>query len=164
MTRIATAPAHDDIEPDVARILEELRLAGARLARRREHQTGLSATDRAAMRFLLERVDTEDVSPTMVARALHLTPAAGTALMDRLVDRGLVSIEPHPRDRRMKVVSPFDRNIDPDHLDPLTSELRSLAAALPPQEARTIASFLTDVLRAVTGRSASTEAAAPSGE
>lgn len=156
MTQAAIAPAQDDIEPDVAGILEELRLAEARLARRRERQTSLSATDRAAMRYLLERVDSEEVSPSMIARSLHLTPAAGTALLDRLVERGMVLVEPHPRDRRRKLVFPFDRSVDPDHLDPRTSKLRSLAAALSPQEARTIASFLSDVLRAVGGRSAST--------
>ncbi|MHC2998683.1 MarR family winged helix-turn-helix transcriptional regulator [Microbacterium sp. HJ5] len=153
---LLTADPGEDV-PDVAEILEQLRLAEARLARARQQNSGLTETDRAAMRYLLERVDALEVTPTMIAKALHLSPAAGTALIDRLVDRGLIFVEPHPRDRRKKLVQPFDRNIDPDHVDPLTSHLRSLAAQLPPAEARTVASFLKKVLGAVSGTTAATQ-------
>ena len=108
------------------------------------------------MRYLLERVDTQEVTPTMIARALHLSPAAGTALLDRLVSRGLIDIEPHDRDRRKKLVRPFDRNMDPDKLDPLTTRLRSLAAELTDFEARTVGSFLHKVLAAVASASPQT--------
>lgn len=141
--------AADEGIPDVARILEELRLAEAGLARKRQLQSGMTDTDRTAMRYLLERVDTQEVTPTMIARALHLSPAAGTALMDRLVEQGLIDIEPHDRDRRKKLVRPFDRNLDPDQLDPLTSRLRSLADELTDGEARTVGRFLSKVLAAV---------------
>ncbi|HKP08962.1 MAG TPA: MarR family transcriptional regulator [Microbacterium sp.] len=135
--------------PDVAGILERLRLAEAKLARRREQQNGMNETDRAAMRYLLERVDTEEVTPSMIVRALHLSPASGTALIDRLVARGLVVVEAHAYDRRKKVIRPFDRSIDPDHLDPLTMQLRSLASELPAKDARVVASFLEEVLAMV---------------
>ena len=141
--------ATDGLRPDVAGILERLRLSQAKLARRREQQTGMNETDRAAMRFLLERVDTEAVTPSMIVRALHLSPASGTALIDRLAARGLVVVEAHPHDRRKKLVRPFDRNIDPDHLDPLTMQLRSLASELPVGDARVVAGFLEDVLAMV---------------
>lgn len=140
----------DGLRPDVAGILERLRLAEAKLARQREQQTGMNESDRAAMRYLLERVDTEEVTPGMIARALHLSPASGTALIDRLVARGLVVVGGHPRDRRKKLVRPFDRNVDPDHLDPLTTRLRTLADSLPTGEARVVASFLEEVLITVT--------------
>ena len=141
--------AAEDGIPDVARILEELRLAEAGLARKRQLQSGMTDTERPAMRYLLERVDTHEVTPTMIARALHLSPAAGTALMDRLVAQGMIDIEPHARDRRKKLVRPFDRNLDPDELDPLTSRLRSLADELTDGEARTVGRFLHKVLAAV---------------
>lgn len=141
--------AHGE-RPDVAGILERLRLAEAKLARQREQQTGMNETDRGAMRYLLERVDAEEVTPGMIAKALHLSPASGTALIDRLVAHGLVVVESHPRDRRKKVVQPFDRNIDPDHLDPLTMQLRTIAAELPASDARIVATFLEDVLSSVT--------------
>lgn len=145
----ATMSTETSDEPDVAGILERLRLAEARLARQRERQTGLNETDRAAMRFLLERVDTEEVTPTMIVRALHLSPASGTALIDRLVDRGMVTVNSHPHDRRKKLVRPFDRNLDPDHLDPLTMRLRRLASRLPATDARVVAGFLEEVLATV---------------
>lgn len=146
---LPSTAATEGRRPDVAGVLERLRLAEARLARRREQQTGMNETDRAAMRYLLERVDSEEVTPSMIVKALHLSPASGTALIDRLVARGLVVVEPHAYDRRKKVIRPFDRNIDPDHLDPLTMQLRSLASGLPPNDARVVASFLEDVLAMV---------------
>ncbi|WP_426320287.1 MarR family winged helix-turn-helix transcriptional regulator [Microbacterium sp. E-13] len=142
--------AGDSSRPDVAGILERLRLADVKLARQREQQTGMNETDRAAMRFLLEHLDNAEVTPGMIARALHLSPASGTALIDRLLARGLVVVESHPYDRRKKLVRPFDRDTDPDHLDPLTLRLRTLAAELSVREARIVATFLEDVLSSVT--------------
>ena len=144
-----STPMTEGRGPDVASVLERLRFAEAKLARRREQQTGMNETDRAAMRYLLERDDAEEVAPSMIVRALHLSPASGTALIDRLVARGLVVVEGHPHDRRKKIVRPFDRDIDPDHLDPLTMQLRSLAAGLPASDARIVARFLEDVLAMV---------------
>ena len=146
---VASSTSPDGNRPDVAGILESLRLAEARLARQREHQSGMNETDRAAMRFLLEHVDTEEVTPGMISRALHLSPAAATALIDRLIARSLVVVTNHPKDRRKKLIQPFDRNIDPDHLDPLTTKLRSIAEDLPTGEARVVARFLEEVLATV---------------
>lgn len=154
MLKLTTTSPDDDRRPDVAGVLERLRLAEARLARQREQQNGLNETDRAAMRYLLERVDAEEVTAGMVARALHLSPASGTALIDRLVARGLVTVGNHPRDRRKKLVRPFDRDVDPDHVDPITTRLRTIAGALAPAEARVVADFLEDVLATVTGATA----------
>ncbi|MFB7886149.1 MarR family winged helix-turn-helix transcriptional regulator [Microbacterium sp. NPDC056057] len=150
-TAMPSTATTDGDRPDVAGVLERLRLAEAKLARRREQQTGMNETDRAAMRYLLERVDAAEITPSMIVRALHLSPASGTALIDRLVARGLVVVEGHPHDRRKKIVRPVDRNIDPDHLDPLTMKLRGLASGLPARDARVVASFLEDVLAMVSG-------------
>ncbi len=106
----------------------------------------MTETDRAAMRYLLERDDSEEVTPGRIARALHLSPASGTALIDRLVARGLVVVHGHPHDRRKKLVRPLDGDIDLDHLDPLTMRLRSIAAKLTSGDARIVATFLEDVL------------------
>ena len=145
---LAPTTVHDDL-PDVASILEQVRLAEARLARKRQHESGMVETDRAAMRYLLENGDAREVTPSMIARALHLSPASGTALIDRLVARGMIAVRPHPRDRRKKLVHPLDRNTDPDHLDPLTTRVRAIAAGLPARDARVIAAFLESVLNAV---------------
>jgi DNA-binding MarR family transcriptional regulator len=140
----------DGARPDLAGILEHLRMADAKLVRQREQQTGMTETDRAAMRYLLERVDTEEVTPGKIARALHLSPASGTALIDRLVARGLVVVGGHPHDRRKKLVRPLDGHFDLDDLDPLTARLRALASKLTAGDARVVATFLEDVLATVT--------------
>jgi DNA-binding MarR family transcriptional regulator len=152
-----TEPAAEEV-PDVAALLEQLRLAEARLARRRQQESGLTETDRAAMRYLLERVSTQEVTPTMIARALHLAPASSTALIDRLVARGMIVVGPHPRDRRKKLVQPIDRTIDPDHFDPLTTRVRHLAARLTQHDARIIADFLESVRAAVADTSSAVNA------
>ncbi|KAF2416120.1 hypothetical protein B2K11_17435, partial [Microbacterium sp. B35-30] len=64
----ASEPAESE-RPDVAGILEHLRLAEAKLTRQREQQSGMTETDRAAMRYLLERDDSEEVTPGRIARA-----------------------------------------------------------------------------------------------
>jgi DNA-binding MarR family transcriptional regulator len=135
--------------PDVASILEQVRLAEAKLARKRQHESGLVETDRAAMRFVLENSDVHEVTPSMIARALHLSPASGTALVDRLLAQGMITVKPHPRDRRKKIVRPLDRNTDLDHLDPLTTRLRQLAAQLTAPDAVIVGAFLENVLKAM---------------
>jgi len=152
---VLPSASDNDGQPDVAGILERLRLADARLARQREQQTGMNESDRAAMRYLLERIDADAATPGMMAKALHLSPASATALIDRLVARDLVAVSSHPHDRRKKLVRPLDRSIDPDHLDPLTSRLRTLARKLPESDARIVATFLEDVLATVTRATAS---------
>jgi DNA-binding MarR family transcriptional regulator len=131
----------------VARLLEQLRLAEAKLSRQRQAESSLNDTDRAAMRYILENDVTEvDVTPGTIATQLHLTAPAATAVVDRLVAGGLVTVTPHPSDRRKKLVVPFDRNIDPDHIDPLTTRLRAVAEELPADEATIVARFLQSVL------------------
>ena len=136
---------------DVARLVERLRLAEAKLARQRQTASGLNDTDRAAIRFILENGDTEDeLTPSVLAAALHLTPPAMTSVVDRLVRGGFITVSPHPTDRRKKIIKAFDRTIDPDHVDPLTTRIRLLAADVPPEDAAIIGAFLQQVLDVVT--------------
>jgi DNA-binding MarR family transcriptional regulator len=148
MAEAAVEEAFDDL--DVAAALERLRLAEARLTRQRQTDSGLSDTDRAAMRYILESaVTAAEITPSMIASRLRLSPAAGTALVDRLVAGGFVSVDSHPTDRRKKVVTPSDRNLDPDHIDPVTTRLRRLVAQLSPEDAAVIAKFLHRVVDTV---------------
>lgn len=131
----------------VANALERLRLAEAKLARRRQAVSGLTDTDRTAMRYILEAVDAgREVTPSRLAKRMHMSPASATALVDRLTGAGLVLVTPHPTDRRKKLVVPADRSLDPDHIDPLTRRIRLLAATLPAAEAAIIAAFLEQVI------------------
>jgi hypothetical protein len=151
MTDDALAAAETRESFNVAQLIEQLRLAEARLARQRQSASGLNDTDRAAMRFVLEYSDSASpVTPSVLATALHLTPPAMTAVVDRLVKGGFITVTPHPTDRRKKVIEPFDRTLDPDHVDPLTTRIRVIAAALAPADAAVVTSFLEQVLDAVT--------------
>lgn len=130
--------------------VERLRLAEARLGRQRAGTAGLNDADRAAVRYITELGDRGvDVTPTMLASHLHLSPSTVTGLVDRLVAKELVSLVPHPRDRRSKILVLFDRSIDPDVVDPLTARLREISARLTPRDAEVIADFLHEVTKAV---------------
>jgi DNA-binding MarR family transcriptional regulator len=130
--------------------VERLRLAQARLRRQRSGQTGLNDTDRAAVRYLAELGDDGvEATPTMIADQLDLSPSSVTALVDRLVAKGLVSVVPHPADRRSKHILAFDRTIEPDRIDPLTARLREISASLTPPEATLITEFIDRVTEAV---------------
>jgi len=135
---------------DVAGLMERLRLAEGKLARQRQSTSGLNDSDKAAIRFILEHDDAEaEITPSIIAAGLHMTPPAMTVVIDRLVAGGFVTVSPHPTDRRKKVVKPFDRTMDPDHLDPVTTRLRALSAALSAADARVVSAFLEDVLEVI---------------
>jgi DNA-binding MarR family transcriptional regulator len=136
---------------EVARLVEQLRLAEGRLARQRQTASGLNDSDKAAIRYILENDDAAaEITPSVMAASLHLTPPAMTVVLDRLVAAGFVTVTPHPTDRRKKLVKPFDRNIDPDHLDPVTTRLRAIASRLSTAEAHAVSSFLSDVIAVIT--------------
>lgn len=136
---------------EVARLVEQLRLAEGRLARQRQTASGLNDSDKAAIRYILENDDAAaEITPSVMATSLHLTPPAMTVVLDRLVAGGFVTVTPHPTDRRKKIVKPFDRSMDPDHLDPVTTRLRALASRLRAAEARAVSAFLADVIDIIT--------------
>lgn len=60
----------------------------------------LNDTDYAALALLMRG----PMGPTELARALHLSTASATAVVDRLVATGHAVREPHPQDRRRTVV------------------------------------------------------------
>ncbi|WP_417218343.1 MarR family winged helix-turn-helix transcriptional regulator [Arthrobacter sp.] len=65
-------------------------------------------TDFQAMQHLLQ---TGPLSPSALATQLHLTTAAVTSVIDRLVQAGHVRRVPHPSDRRRIVVEPTESSI-----------------------------------------------------
>lgn len=151
MTDESLADGETRASRGVAQLIEQLRLAEAKLARQRQTASGLNDTDRAAVRYILENSDTADaMTPSVLAGALHLTPPAVTSVVDRLVRGGFITVTPHPTDRRKKIIEPFDRTIDPDHVDPLTTRIRGIAADLSPTDAAVVTAFLERVLNAVT--------------
>jgi DNA-binding MarR family transcriptional regulator len=140
----------DAVTHDAARALELLRLSEARLSRRRQTDCGPSENARSAMRFILERADQggEGVTPSEIASHLGVSGASVTGMLDRLQAGGMIAFSAHPRDRRSKLVIPFDRSADADDVDPVTAKIREYAQTLSPAAAEQIAEFL-DQVRAV---------------
>lgn len=92
---------------------------------------GLKETDYAAMAILMR----EPMGPTELARTLHITSAAATAVVDRLVRAGHAVREPHPDDRRRMIIRAVDasRAKTMEHVYPMMTmvedELEKLDAA-----------------------------------
>jgi DNA-binding MarR family transcriptional regulator len=137
---------------NAARAVERLRLAEARLARRRQTQCGPSESARAAMRLILERSDDgKHVTPTDIADHLGMATASVSELLNRLKAGGLITFTRNPDDGRSKLVVPVDRSTDIDDIDPLTSQIRSLGSGLTEREAEAVTRFLEAVTTAVDG-------------
>lgn len=140
-------------DPDsvpAARAVERLRLAEARLARRRQTACGPSETARAAMRYILERSDAgDDATPTEIAEHLGLSTPSVTGILQRLRGGGLITFVRNPDDGRSKHVVPTDRSTDVEDVDPLTAKVREFAAALSERESEHVARFLDAVADAV---------------
>ncbi|MDU0366336.1 MarR family transcriptional regulator [Microbacterium sp. NPDC089180] len=141
--------AHDPAST-TARAVERLRLAEARLARRRQTECGPSENARAAMRLILERADAgARITPTEIAQSLAISTASVTGMLDRLHAGGLISFEANPADRRSKFVMPLDRDADPDAVDPVTARIREFALDLPTDTAGQLVQFLDRVREVV---------------
>jgi DNA-binding MarR family transcriptional regulator len=145
-----TIVTDDDPSAVASRAVERLRLAEARLARRRQTGCGPSENARAAMRLILERADEgATVTPTEIAHALAVSTASVTGMLDRLAAGGLIGFVANPADRRSKFVVPFDRSTDADAIDPVTARIREFALDLPPGAADQLADFLDRVREVV---------------
>lgn len=140
----------EDHATTAARAVERLRLAEARLARRRQTDCGPSENARAAMRLILERADAGmSITPTEIAQSLAVSTASVTGMLDRLHAGGLITFAANPADRRSKFVLPFDRDADADAIDPVTARIREFALDLPDALADQVAAFLDRVREVV---------------
>lgn len=126
----------------VAFALEELRLAEARLDRRRQGHSP-SARERAAARFVFERADGGDpATPRQLADHLGVSQSTVTEMLVRLTAVGVVATRPHPVDGRSKVLVPVSRNDHVDGVDALTDRIRAAVAALSDEQAEGVRGFL----------------------
>ena len=101
----------------------------------------VNATDLAAMQHLLT---TGPTAPTGLARRLGISTTATTTAIDRLVDLGHVTREPHPSDRRSILVVPSDtsRARAFDLLVPLLADLETVLAGFSDEEQAAITAYL----------------------
>ncbi|MFM2475330.1 MarR family winged helix-turn-helix transcriptional regulator, partial [Burkholderia cenocepacia] len=134
----------------VAEALEELRLAEARLERRRESLAQPSAIERSVLRWVFERADEHDpATPSDLAEHVGLTRPAMSILLRRMESGGLVVLRPHPGDGRSKIVLPMSRNDHLDGDDALTDDIRAVASRLSSQQASLVVGFLEDLREVV---------------
>lgn len=99
--------SHDG-DADTAAV-NSLRSAVMRLSRRLKHQRvdeSLSPTEMSVLGILAQ---CGSATPGELARREHVQPPSMTRIVALLEAKGLVRLEPHPEDRRQKVVSPTER-------------------------------------------------------
>lgn len=99
----------------------------------------------------------ERQGPSELARGLHVTSGAMTALLDRLVERGHLMREPHPSDRRRVALrlTASAHEAAREHVRPMAAEITALAGRLSPDERATVGRFV-DELAAIVRRRAGT--------
>ncbi len=141
---------NDERVDQVVDAVETLRRAEAHLVRRRQSGDGPSDIDRTALRHIIAlSVQDEPATPKGLAALLGISTASTTALIDRLVRDGLVSTQPHPVDRRKKLLIPTLGTENPDDIGTLAGAIREIAADLSDTEAQLLIGALTRITRAV---------------
>ena len=127
---------------------------------------GLKETDFSAMALLMRR----PMGPTELARALHITTASATAMVDRLVRAGHVVREPHPEDRRRMTVRAVERSTAEvaAQVAPMVAMVEEELATLDEPGRRAVLQFLSgtvtrmeDHLEQLCGRPAAAAAGGP---
>lgn len=92
------------------------------------------------------------MGPSELARRLHVTTGATTALVDRLAEGGYVVRRPHPGDRRRLLVELTQHARDQAHIHvySMVDEVVALARRLTDDERQTVVRFLdrlADIMR-----------------
>ncbi|EDY43639.1 MarR family winged helix-turn-helix transcriptional regulator [Streptomyces sp. SPB074] len=92
-----------------AAAVSALRSSVMRLSRRIKHQRVDESLSPTEMSVLGTLARCGSATPGELARKEHVQPPSMTRIVALLEAKGLVRLEPHPEDRRQKVVSPTDR-------------------------------------------------------
>lgn len=110
-------------------------------------RAGLSHNEIAVLDLLSERV----LGPGEIARALAVTSAAASGIIDRLVAHGHAVRAPHPEDRRRTVVEITEsgRAEIVAHLMPMIASLAALDETLPERDREVVLRYLTDATDAI---------------
>lgn len=142
--------ARDAVQHRAARAMQELRRAEAHLTRRRKSKQQSSATDRAAIRFIVERTrEGVDVTPKALAAHLAVSSASVSALLVRLEEKRLIVLRPDPADGRRKIIEPLNPGDDPSVTDELTGAIRAVSAQYDEEQQRLIAGYLDQITVAI---------------
>lgn len=140
----ADAPASTD--DALGRLVRQLNVETDRFAELFGEAHGLHRTDLNALVVIMDATARgEPISPTELARALHLTASATTAVLDRLEHAGHLHRDRSPRDRRRVELhmAGSARQLGQQFFLPLADALAREWAVFTPAERATIARFLT---------------------
>ncbi|MDT3398910.1 MarR family transcriptional regulator [Streptomyces sp. B1866] len=109
MPELTRTPPSADAVPDDAAAVNALRSGVMRLSRRLKHQRVDESLSPTEMSVLGTLAGCGSATPGELARKEHVQPPSMTRIVALLEAKGLVVLEPHPEDRRQKVVSPTER-------------------------------------------------------
>ncbi len=120
----------------------------------------VNETDFQAMQHLMKH---RSMSPGELAQLLHLTPAATTTVIDRLVGKGHVLRAPHPTDRRRWLISASEESVRAAmaKLMPMILEVDEKVRAYDDAEQAVIVEFLGGVVGAMSNRIAALQNSIP---
>jgi DNA-binding MarR family transcriptional regulator len=108
----------------------------------------MNATDLAALRLMVMREQRgRSVSPHELARHLRISTASTTKLLDRMEVAGHVRRQPHPHDRRARVVvlTEVSRREFYRHFGERLQQMRVVAERYTDEELMVIARFIDEV-------------------
>lgn len=124
---------------DVDDALAALQLAFERLGAAQRRTLGVTMSEEAVLLFLARGV----TAPGELSRAIGMTSAGMTNLLDRLETDGLIRRMPHATDKRRVLLTLTKKGFrSRQALDEAHEELAELAHQLPGDAAETIAHFL----------------------
>ena len=129
----------------VLNAMRSYRLAEGDMRRRTQTSMNMGESDLSAVRMMFEsRESGVSMSPTDLAKRLHISTASTTLLIDRLVSSGHVVRSPHPTDRRSVVLTPTKASNDEmqSTLGAMHDEMMDIAQALSAADATIILGFL----------------------
>ncbi|RJN32497.1 MarR family winged helix-turn-helix transcriptional regulator [Nesterenkonia natronophila] len=133
-------------------LLREYREAETAMRARTCEEMGMGETDLVALRFLLrERSAGRVCRQRDLARALNMTPASTSNLVDRLSRDGYIRRAPHPEDRRsvgLEILDETDREVKAT-LTEMHTRMICETESLTEEERAGAAKFLTGLIRSV---------------
>ncbi len=125
--------------------------AGRALARLSADYMRLNETDMRAIRMIMAAQQRGDVvTPKDIARAVDISSASTTKLVDRLIAAGHLTRSPHPSDRRTVCIEVTEstRRTASNTIGRQHARRFAVAAALEPEERATVIKFLEGMLDA----------------
>jgi DNA-binding MarR family transcriptional regulator len=134
-------------QSDTLQLVMELTDVSGLLPHAVARRTGLSESELHSLRHLLGGA----LGPNDLARALGVTSAASSGIVDRLETRGHVSRQAHPTDKRrtLVVISDSGRAEVLAEMRPMFEALVAADARLTPEQRTVVESYLRDITAAM---------------